>query len=174
MNHQAILIKSTKGFYLCDGSLIKCFNNRIDKLQYPKMVSINFWKLSFITTLHCRRLYCNVLQVDNFIILSYNVNMWVNSSINPGKHYKSRLECRTKSCWHVYCWVLCDNDGTSQKGFHQVHEPTWAVHEGSQTVCEPFMDNIMCNNKRIKWVSWAASWVINLMNWLVKQFMNHI
>ena len=27
------------------------------------------------TTLHCRRLYCNELQVANVIILSYNVNM---------------------------------------------------------------------------------------------------
>ena len=61
MKHQAILIKSTKGFYLCDGSLIKCFNSRNDKLQYPNMISTNFWKLSFITTLHSRRLYCNAL-----------------------------------------------------------------------------------------------------------------
>ena len=40
--------------------------------------------------------------------------------------------------------------GTLQKSFHQVHEASkGAVHEGSQTVREPFMNINMCNNQSI-------------------------
>ena len=52
MKRQAILIKSTKCFYLCGGSSIKCFNNGIDKLQYPNMGITNFWSVEAIQSLH--------------------------------------------------------------------------------------------------------------------------
>ena len=50
MKHQAMLIKSTKCFYLCGRSLIKCFNNGIDKVQYPNMGFTNFWSVQVVTT----------------------------------------------------------------------------------------------------------------------------
>ena len=40
--YAGVRVKSTKCFYLCGGSLLKCFNNGIDKLQYPNMGVTNF------------------------------------------------------------------------------------------------------------------------------------
>ena len=48
MKHQAILFKSTKCFYLCGRSLIKCFNNGIDKLEYLNMGISNFWSIEAV------------------------------------------------------------------------------------------------------------------------------
>ena len=54
MKHQAILIKSTKCFYLYGGSSIKCFNNGIDKLQYPNMGIPNFYNVETMGTYETR------------------------------------------------------------------------------------------------------------------------
>ena len=45
---------------------------------------------------------------------------------------------RSSTCTH----------GILRKSFHQVHEPSWAVHEGL-TVCKLFMNITMSNNKCI-------------------------
>ena len=58
MKHQAILITSTKCFYLCGGSLTKYFNNGIDKLQYPNMGITNLWSVEAIY--HICRIFCSM------------------------------------------------------------------------------------------------------------------
>ena len=60
MKHHTILIKFTWCFYLCGGTLIKCFNNGIDKLQYPNMGITNLWRVEATQPLHK---YINYLKV---------------------------------------------------------------------------------------------------------------
>ena len=40
----------------------------------------------------------------------------VSLSVNLGNDYKGRLECKTKCCWYVYCWVFCDNHTAATEG----------------------------------------------------------
>ena len=69
----------------------------------------------------------------------------VNSSINPGNNYKGRLECKTKCCRHVYCWVFQDNyiAATEGKCYSYEKEPvSFDKQFTSQLMCL-----IICNNK---------------------------
>ena len=74
---------------------------------------------------------------------------WLYDQFDPCTNtiaYKGRLRPKENSWqpWHLNLY------GTLQKSFHQVHEPLkGAVHEGSQTVREPFMNINMCNNQSI-------------------------
>ena len=33
----------------------------------------------------------------------------MSSSVNLSNDYKGNLGCKTKCCWHVYCWIFREN-----------------------------------------------------------------
>ena len=83
MKHQAMLLKSTKCFYLCSGSSMKFFYSGIDKLQCTNMGITNFWSVEALYNLHI-----NILII---LRLLQGVNNHLTRLQQGKKHCKSMV-----------------------------------------------------------------------------------
>ena len=79
MKHQAMLIKSPECFH-CEVyvSPMKCFNNGIDKSQFPNMGITNFWS---VQPCNCyMNSYFNYFNIVTRCLQPYNM---VENIVNP-------------------------------------------------------------------------------------------